>query len=219
MQINIHTSHPSAFISSTFLDLKEERKAVENALIKSNLNINAIDVMPASNASSKDEILNGIRESDFVILIVGERYGSIIPRITRSQKLSMTEWEYKQAIELGKDVLVYFKNVKSKKRLSNYNTKDSDFDMKRSALAEFKKQLEDNHSPKYFTTIEGLEKEVCKAIIPIYRRGVKTLASKNQSLTKENSLLKKENKTLRILPLGATVGSISDSVIGRMDRV
>jgi len=208
MQINIHTSHPSAFISSTFLDLKEERKAVENALIKSNLNINAIDVMPASNASSKDEILNGIKESDFVILIVGERYGSIMPDITGSTVSSMTKWEYEQAIKkFGKDVLVFFKSVKHQNSLQE-DTNFLENEMNRSYLSEFKKQLEETHSPKYFTTIEELEKEICKAIIPAYRKGVKTLTSKNRSLRNENKilkeenyLLKQENETVRFLPV------------------
>jgi hypothetical protein len=88
MNINVHTSHPSAFISSTFLDLKQERKAVAQILIENGLNVNALDVKPASSQTSKREILNGIRESDFIILIVGERYGSILPQVTGSAKLN-----------------------------------------------------------------------------------------------------------------------------------
>ena len=68
MKINTHTSHASAFISSTFIDLKEERNAVASVLRDSNLNINALDIKPASNDSSRKEIITGIRESDFIIL-------------------------------------------------------------------------------------------------------------------------------------------------------
>ena len=85
MRINVHTSHPSAFISSTFLDLEQERNEVARVLREANLNINALDIKPASNDSSKKEIIKGIKESDFIILIVGERYGSIIPQMTKSK--------------------------------------------------------------------------------------------------------------------------------------
>lgn len=67
MKINSNTSHPSAFISSTFLDLADERKAVAKALNEAKINVNALDVKPASNNSSKEEIINGIKESDFAM--------------------------------------------------------------------------------------------------------------------------------------------------------
>ena len=76
MKVNMHTSHPSAFISSTFIDLHEERESVANALTDMGLNVNALDIKPASTDSSKNEILSGIRESDFAILLIGDRYGS-----------------------------------------------------------------------------------------------------------------------------------------------
>jgi hypothetical protein len=34
MKINMHTSHPSAFISSTFVDLFDDRRAVADSLKK-----------------------------------------------------------------------------------------------------------------------------------------------------------------------------------------
>jgi len=191
MQINTHTSHPSAFISSTFLDLELERKAVENALRKSNLNINAIDVRPASNESSINEILEGIKESDFVILIVGERYGSIIPEMTGSEFLSITKWEYEQAVKkYGKDVLVYFKKVESNDPLYYDDQKSGLFEEKKEHLRNFKISLSKNHKPNYFSTPEELAEEVSRAIIPIYRAGVKSLKKENTKLKLENNKLK-----------------------------
>ena len=132
MKINIHTSHPSAFISSTFLDLQQERNAVANVLRESNLNINALDVKPASNDSSRKEILSGIKESDFIILIIGERYGSIIPKMTLSKKLSITRWEYVKAVKhFGKYALVYFKEVESNDPIYYDNFQLDGYKMKR----------------------------------------------------------------------------------------
>jgi len=135
MKINIHTSHPSAFISSTFLDLEQERHAVANVLRDSNLNINALDVKPASNDSSRKEILTGIKEGDFIILIVGERYGSIIPKMTMSNTLSITRWEYRKAVRTyGKPALVYFKRVESKDPKYYDDSRSIDYEKKTYAL-------------------------------------------------------------------------------------
>jgi len=49
MKVNLHTSHPSAFISSTFIDLQDERASVAERLQENGLNVNALDVKPATN--------------------------------------------------------------------------------------------------------------------------------------------------------------------------
>jgi hypothetical protein len=208
MKINIYTSHPSAFISSTFIDLEEERNAVANVLRASNLNINALDVKPASNDSSRKEILTGIKESDFIILIIGERYGSIIPRMTLSKKFSITRWEYVRAVQTyNKHVLVYFKKVESNDPMYYDDSQSDDFEIKRMHLAAFKKELSNAHNPKYFTTTEELAEEVRKAIIPTYRAGVKSLSAKNEALTKELEALKLENQRLTVASTTIADGS------------
>ena len=139
MNINKHTSHPSAFISSTFVDLKAERRAVAKVLKKSGLNINALDTKPASNESSKKEIIKGIKESDFVILIIGHRYGSILPEMTGSESRSITWWEYTIALNTKKPVLVYFKELADDNDI-NFDDKDApDFEIKNKRLNQFKK--------------------------------------------------------------------------------
>lgn len=185
MNINRNTSHPSAFISSTFLDLKDERRAVASILKRSNLNINALDIRPASNNKSKSEIVNGIKESDFVILIVGRRYGSIIPEMTGSQTLSITRWEYNQARISGKYVLVFFKEFGN-----------DGFGDDSAYLTKFKNILSRNHNPKYFSSIGDLEDEVSNALIPIYRAGVTSLLSKLDQAKYEIDQLKQANQKL-----------------------
>ena len=195
MKINIHTSHPSAFISSTFIDLEEERMAVAEVLRRSNLNVNALDIKPASNDSSKKQILTGIKESDFIILIVGERYGSIIPKMTNSKKLSITKWEYIKAVKnMKKNVLVFFKRVNSNDRIYYDNRSDDSYNLKRKHLKEFKDELSNTHSPKYFDTAKELAIHVQQALIPTYREGVKSLISKNDFLQKEINKLKLINQ-------------------------
>jgi hypothetical protein len=184
-----NTSHPSAFISSTFLDFKEERKAVARILQAYNLNVNALDIKPASNSNSKKEILNGIKESDFIILIVGQRYGSIIPEMTGSERNSITKWEYSQARLMRKDILVFFKEHIGENIVDH-----------KTLLDEFKKNLARNHNPKYFSTVSELEDEVRKALIPAYRAGVTSLLSKLDELKNEIVQLRQENQKLIQIP-------------------
>ncbi|MFH1950313.1 MAG: DUF4062 domain-containing protein, partial [Pseudomonadota bacterium] len=166
MKINRNTSHPSAFISSTFADLKEERRAVAQVLAMAGVNVNALDVKPASNDSSQKEIRNGIKESDFIIVIVGERYGTMNQKITKLRNLSLTKWEYTVAARWNsKSALVFFKNISSPRR-DQLDDDDSDFDLKRGYLKKFKEELSARHNPKYFETPEDLANEIKKALIP-----------------------------------------------------
>ena len=192
MKINIHTSHPSAFISSTFLDLREERNATANVLREAGLNVNALDVKPASNDTSKREIENSIKESDFIIVIIGQRYGSIIHEMTGSNRFSITRWEYIKAKHYKKDVLVYFKEVNAKDPIW-YDDKNNDFDMKRNYLIKFKELLSTKHNPKYFSTADELANEIKKALIPTYRDGVKRLLMEIETQSLEIKRLQKEN--------------------------
>jgi len=113
MKVNKHTSHPSVFISSTFIDLQEERESVADALHSRGLIINALDTKPTSNNTSTREIIDGIKESDFVVLIIGDRYGSVLKTMTGSYSKSITSWEYEIGIACGKPVIAYFKDGES----------------------------------------------------------------------------------------------------------
>ena len=200
MKINTHTSHPSVFISSTFADLESERRAVAKVLSGSNINVNALDIKPASNDSSRSEILRGIKESDFVILIVGERYGSILPKLTSSSRLSVTQWEYLQAINIyGKHVLVYFKRVKSKDQINFDDYGSPDYKLKREQLKRFKQRLGERHNPKYVETVEELVAEVKSALIPTYRSGVLELTRKLSNKVNEVESLRSENEQYKAM--------------------
>ena len=180
------------------MDLKEERNAVAAILKGYDFNINALDVKPASSGSSRNEILNGIKESDFIILIIGERYGSMDSRITNLNKLwSITRWEYEMAVKTHKkDVLVYFKKITSGDAIHYDDKLSGDYKNKRTLLQTFKAELSKRHNPKYFTTAEELAEEIRKAIISVYRTGVKSLLNKIDALNNEIDNLKVKNKQL-----------------------
>jgi hypothetical protein len=206
MIVNIHTSHPSAFISSTFIDLHEERKYVANALSDRGLNVNALDIKPASTDSSKNEILSGIRESDFTILIIGDRYGSILPRMTGSDSLSITWWEYNNARKFGKPVIAFFKNMMDHDSYSHDDINESTYKKKRTLFDRFKKIVSNRHNPAYFSDLLELSGKIESSIIPTYRSGVKALNLKNTQLATKISELESQIERLKSASSNRDIG-------------
>ncbi|MCX4699053.1 DUF4062 domain-containing protein [Streptomyces sp. NBC_01373] len=91
------------FISSTYLDLKEERHAVMSAL----LNLDAIpagmELFPATDATAWNLIKQVIDDCDYYLVVIGGKYGTIDP----DSDLSYTEKEYDYAKAAGKPVMAF----------------------------------------------------------------------------------------------------------------
>lgn len=86
------------FVSSTFVDLKDERQAAVEAILKSGNIPAGMELFTAGNESQLQTITRWIDESDIYLLILGGRYGSIEP----ISGLSYTEVEYDYAISQQK---------------------------------------------------------------------------------------------------------------------
>lgn len=89
------------FVSSTYLDLVDERSEVMQALLELECMPAGMELFPAANDTQWNWIKRVIDESDYYIVIVAGRYGSISP----DTGLSFTEMEYRYAIEIGKPVI------------------------------------------------------------------------------------------------------------------
>ncbi len=186
--INSNMRHPSAFISSTFTDLKHERQIITQLFKALNIVPQALDTRPASNNSSKSEIIRGIRESDFIVLIVANKYGTMDKNFTGSDKKSITWWEYDIAMNSGKSIIPIFKNG----AVENDNNAE-----KAELLNRFKNLLTTRHSPQYFDTDEELYHKVLHSIIPAYRNHSVREVETKSVLTIENERLKSEIQLLR----------------------
>ena len=90
------------FVSSTFEDLQSERQHVIQALLELDCIPAGMELFPAADDDQWSLIKNVIDDSDYYVLIVGGRYGSIGPT-----GKSYTEMEYSYAIEIGKPVLAF----------------------------------------------------------------------------------------------------------------
>jgi hypothetical protein len=86
------------FVSSTYIDLKEERQAAVQAILTAGHIPAGMELFSAGDQSQMDVIKRWIDESDVFLLILGGRYGSIE---SESQK-SYTHLEYEYALEKGK---------------------------------------------------------------------------------------------------------------------
>ena len=86
------------FISSTYIDLIEERQAAVSAVLKSGHIPAGMELFNASDKSQLDVIKKWIDESDVYMLILGGRYGSVEPE----SGISYTELEYDYALEIEK---------------------------------------------------------------------------------------------------------------------
>jgi len=65
------------FVSSTFADLKEERQAVMQALLSLDHFPAGMELFPASDEDQWALIKGVIDDSDYYVLVVGGRYGSM----------------------------------------------------------------------------------------------------------------------------------------------
>lgn len=92
------------FISSTFADLEEERKGVMEAIISLNCFPAGMEMFPASNKEQFQYIQSVIDESDYYIIIVAGKYGSIA-----EDGISYTEKEFDYAKGKGIPILAFVK--------------------------------------------------------------------------------------------------------------
>lgn len=93
----------TVFISSTYEDLKDERQKVIEALLTSNFFPVGMEYFNASNDSQWKVIKNLIDESDYYVLIIAGRYGSI----DETSGISYTQKEYEYAKEMGVPILTF----------------------------------------------------------------------------------------------------------------
>ena len=139
------------FISSTFEDLKEERSVVAENILK-------LDHIPAGMelfVASTDEQFNYIKrvidDSDYYVLIVGNRYGSM-----DSSGVSYTEKEYDYAISIGLPVLVFLHGDPN-----SLSVKKSESDPKIvQKLHDFRDKVKKNRMVSFWDSIQSLTNEV-----------------------------------------------------------
>jgi hypothetical protein len=88
------------FVSSTFLDLQEERRQVIQALLELDCIPAGMELFPAADDTQRALIQRVIDDCDYYVVLIGGRYGS-----TDNEGVSFTEREYDYAVSRGLPVL------------------------------------------------------------------------------------------------------------------
>lgn len=136
------------FISSTFADLEEERKGVMEAIVELDCFPAGMEMFPASNMEQFEYIKSVIDESDYYVIIVAGRYGSVA-----EDGISYTEKEFDYAREQGIPILAFVKE-----NINELPSTKIEIDQnKRKKLDEFRLKVLDGRLAKFWDTSEQLK--------------------------------------------------------------
>ncbi len=142
------------FISSTYEDLKDERKETI-ATVDRNGQAIAMEKFFASNHPPKDVCLKYLQDCDAVVLILGFWYGSI----DEAEEISFTEIEYNRAKTLGLPVFVFIKCQLD----GSWQSEEEDRE-KSEKLRAFKSRLDNKRYRRTFSTPQKLATEIALTI-------------------------------------------------------
>jgi len=166
------------FVSSTYLDMKEERQAAVMAILDAGHIPAGMELFAAGDEAQWETIKKWIDESDVFMLLLGGRYGSIEP----TSGLSYIEQEYDYAVTQGKP---YFALVAEEEYLHGKKAKDKNipvFDEApelKSKLAAFKQKVLGKISASYASK-DKITAEILKSLRIIERKNIPGWVRENE---------------------------------------
>lgn len=183
------------FISSTFTDLVEERKAVTEAIINLGHIPIGMEFFPASNLSSLKYIKKLIDDADYYILIFGARYGSI----EEESGKSYTQLEYEHAVSKNIPILIFYPKDLNSVSIGKTDQDYAKFKMLETFLQEAKK---DRLASEY-NSPETLKSKFIASLISLIRESprigwIKGNQDNDTILLKQLNDLRNENKELSV---------------------
>lgn len=110
------------FISSTYEDLKEERRKVQDAILSMYHFPIGMEMFSAADEEQWEIIKETIDSSDYYVLIIANRYGTIIDN-GPDKDMSYTEKEYRYAKSQGIPILVFIIDDTVQRLKKHYDTK------------------------------------------------------------------------------------------------
>lgn len=149
------------FISSTYEDLKDERLGVFASLLTANCIPVGMEQFTASGLSQWEYIKKMIDMSDYYVLILAGRYGSI----EQESGLGYTEKEFNYALEKGIPILPFlYKDITS----LPVNKRDNDHELWK-RLDQFCEKATNGRMVNFYTSTEDLKLKVAMAITNVIR--------------------------------------------------
>lgn len=143
------------FISSTYEDLKDERRAVEEVVISTGDFPVQMEAFPAADEDQFEFIKSLIDQCDYYVLIIAGRYGT-----QADDGLSYTEKEYRYAVSKNVPVLVMLHSDRGS--LSADKTEEATTGKEK--LENFISEASDGRLRKGWNTVDGLKLAVREAL-------------------------------------------------------
>lgn len=181
------------FVSSTFADLKDERSNVIQTLMEMDCIPAGMELFPALDEEQFEFIKKVIDDSDYYLLIIGGRYGSL-----SDKGISYTEMEYDYAIGKGIKVVALVHGSPEKLAVEKVEM-DSEAQQK---LSVFKQKVTTNRLVKFWNDAKELSGLVALSL----PKTIKTYpaigwirgneATDNTDLLKQLNELRQENNKL-----------------------
>lgn len=145
------------FVSSTYSDLKEERLEAVNALLDMECIPVGMEQFPASPLSQWEYIKRLIDMSDYYLLIIAGKYGTI----NCETNLSYTETEYLYAKEKGIPIIVFLHKDPLKLPASKYVATDEE----RENIERFRNNVKnENRFVDFYENVDQLKYVIAKAM-------------------------------------------------------
>jgi hypothetical protein len=189
------------FISSTYLDLKEERQAAVKAILEVGHIPAGMELFTGGDESQMEAIKQWIETSDVYLLILGGRYGSLDPNSGKSY----THLEYEYAVEQKKTLFACVLKddyLEEKIKKPNVNSKDIREQDNQDKFREFKSLVMSKMVFQCGSFLE-IENSIIKKMNELGRNKsligwIRSDESNNSSLLSEEvARLSKENHELR----------------------
>ncbi|MHB9363931.1 DUF4062 domain-containing protein [Mesorhizobium sp. LNJC403B00] len=149
------------FVSSTFSDLKEERARVSQALMEMSCIPAGMELFPATDEEQFSFIKTVIDESDYYLLIIGGRYGTV-----SSEGVSFTEKEYDYASSRGLEICAF---IHSNPNCIPSGKSEASEDLRKS-LERFKEKVSTGRLVKYWADPKELPGQVVISLNSAIRR-------------------------------------------------
>jgi hypothetical protein len=135
------------FISSTYIDLREERQKVVQAILDAGHIPAGMELFSAGDESQMNTIKQWIDDSDIYLLLLGKRYGSIDPISGKSY----TQLEYEYAVEKKKPLFSLV--INNPTGMGDETNLDLYKEFKESVLKKVVKFCDDTKDVKYNTVL------------------------------------------------------------------
>lgn len=184
------------FISSTYEDLKEERKKVQDTILSMYQFPIGMEMFSAADKEQWEIIRETIDSSDYYVLIIGHRYGSVIKN-GECTGISYTQKEFRYALEQKIPILAFLIDnsvaIKPDKMEQDENKKEK--------LNDFIEEVKNGRMVQWWTNKDDLANKVSISLTNEINRGKRPGWIRKKNLEEDDVKRKitESNKTIKEL--------------------